>query len=65
MRLARLIFSSSYVVDLDDKAMVEMAKVCIVEDVYGAARENEVESGIKIVKDAKLKKGDIPSFLLH
>ena len=67
MRLAKLVYSTSYVVDLDDKEMVVAAKICIEEDIFGAVKKGsgEILNGIKIVKDAKLKKKDIPSFLLH
>lgn len=63
MRLGRVYFSSSYVVDLDDKDMVSQAKDAVFDDVTNAIKFNEAGSWIKIEADPNAEPGDIPEFL--
>ena len=62
-RLGRVIYSSSYVVDIDNQAMVDEAIESVLEDITNAVKLNEVYDGIKIEEDETLKASDIPSFL--
>jgi len=63
-RLGRVTYSASYVVDLNNKAMVDEAFDCVLEDITNAVKLNEVYDGIKISEaDETLKPSDIPSFL--
>ena len=64
MRLGRVTYSASYVVDLDNQAMVDEAFDSVLEDITNAVKLNEVYDGIKISEaDKTLKPSDIPSFL--
>ena len=63
MRLGRLIIDLDYVVNLDDKDMVEVAKDCFCRDLLDMFDHNEVHSEIDIREDPKLTEEDIPGFL--
>lgn len=58
-------FTVSYVVDLDDKDMVEDARQCVFEDVMNAVKYDEVANQIKVKADPAAKPEDIPEFLLR
>lgn len=63
MRLGRVCVSHSYVVDLDDKDMVQEAKDCLYEDLMNSYKYDEVWNNISVKADKKAKKSDIPEFL--
>lgn len=65
MRLGKITFEISYVVDLDNQDMVEDAKQCVNENVHGSVKHNSVYPSIKILtEDNTLRENDIPRFLL-
>lgn len=63
-RLGRVMFSISYVVDLDNKDMVDEAKDCLYEDIFSIVKDGDLYNLIKVCSDKKLKESDIPEFLL-
>ncbi len=64
MRLARVEARFSYVVDLDDPAMVDEARECVVEDICNAVKFGEEAEHVRVGEpDPSLKPEDIPSFL--
>lgn len=63
-RYGRVFFEISYVVDLDNRDMVDDAKQCVFEDVMSAVTNDEVAECIKIKPDATASEADIPEFLL-
>lgn len=63
-RLGRVYFNINYVVDLDNKDMVDEAKQCVFEDVMNAVKYDEVAAHIEVVSDATATEEDIPEFLL-
>jgi len=65
MRLGRVYFSSSYVVDLDNKDMVQQAKDAVYEDVCSANKYDEMDVWIKSEADEGATESDIPDFLLE
>jgi len=66
MRLGRVRVSTEYVVDLDNKEMVDHAKDCIVEDINNAIKYFEVYGLLEIDTDGHgLEESDIPEFLLE
>jgi len=66
MRLGRVRVSIEYVVDLDNKEMVDHAKDCIVEDIDNAVKFNEEHTLLEIDTDGHgLEESDIPEFLLE
>lgn len=64
-RYGRVFFEISYVVDLDDRDMVDDAKQCVFEDVMSAVKNDEVTECIKIKLDPEARADDIPEFLLN
>ena len=64
MRLGKIYLSTHYVVDLDDKRMIDEAKICLLEDLMNATKYNELPSWLKIgPEDSDLSEADIPEFL--
>lgn len=63
-RLGRVTFNCSYVVDLDDKVMVEEAKLAVWEDVHSAVKYDEVQKWIEVSPAADAAPEEIPEFLL-
>jgi hypothetical protein len=67
MRVGRVEYSLGYVVDLDNKDMVNRAKEAILEDmrnVLSAANSGEeIIAGIDIIKEGDFSEADIPSWL--
>jgi len=67
MKLGRVGFISSYVVDLDDDVMVDRAIDCLYEDITNAVKNNELEYSIGVlpnnVDPVDLSEEDIPEFL--
>lgn len=63
-RYGRVFFEVSYVVDLDNRDMVDDAKQCVFEDVMSAVKNDEVTECIKIKLDPTASESDIPEFLL-
>ena len=64
MRMGRVQINMGYVVDLNDKDMVQEAIDCLYEDLMTAYKYNEVGANIRVVKDETATKSDIPEFLL-
>ena len=62
--LGRVTFNVSYVVDLDNKNMVDDAKQCVFEDVMNAVKHDEVAALITVATDSTATQEDIPEFLL-
>lgn len=65
IRPGRVSFILSYAVDLNNHDMVTHAKEWIIEDLYAACKDNEIDNMIKIVKDKTVKIKDIHSFLIE
>ncbi len=63
MRLGKVVIKNEYVVDLDNKEMVEEATDCLFEDVMNAAKYDELGLWIRTVEDSSLSEADIPEFL--
>ena len=63
MRLGKVYFHASYIVDLDDKDMVDHAKDCIYEDVTNSVKYDEVACWIKVEEAPDADEGDIPEFM--
>ena len=63
MRLGRVYFNASYVVDLDNQDMVDHAKECVYEDVENSVKHNEVACWIYTEEDPSLTEGDIAEFM--
>ena len=61
--LGRVCISLSYVVDLNNKDMIDEAKECLMEDLMNIFKYNELHDHIDIVEDKKAKEKDIPDFL--
>jgi hypothetical protein len=66
-RLGRVVFDLGYVVDLDDREMIEEARTSIVEDIYSAIKYGELDQYIEIRDDpeATADEADIAEFLLE
>ena len=62
MKLGRIVVYS-YVVDLDNKEMVERAKTCAYEDIMNAVKYNEVGNLLSVEEAPNLDPSDIPEFL--
>ena len=64
MRLGRVRIAHEYVVDLDNKEMVDHAKDALIEDMQNIAKYDEYHHAIEIDKDGHgLEESDIPDFL--
>jgi len=65
MRLATVSVNFSYVVDLDNQAMVDEAIDCLWDDIQAMVIHNpeDFETALNFTEDIQLKKSDIPSFL--
>lgn len=63
VKLGRVYFNLSYVVDMNNQEMVEQAKETIYEDIMSALKYNEIDSYIDLKLDKKAKVKDIPEFL--
>jgi hypothetical protein len=64
MKLGRVILKSSYVVDLNNREMVDAAKIALYEDVMNAVKYNELHTWIDIIEDPDANEEDIPEFLI-
>lgn len=64
MRLGRVQVYHSYVVDLDNRDMIQEAKNCLAEDMMNFYKYNEVDANIDVVEDKTATESDIPEFLL-
>lgn len=62
MRLGRVKFEISYVVDLDDNEMVRLAKNSLYDDLDNIVKYGEYPS-TEYIEDCSLSKDDIPEFL--
>lgn len=63
MRLGRVYATFGYVVDLDDKDMVEHAKTATEEDISNAAKFDELDANIDVKEDPDAKEEDIAEWL--
>jgi hypothetical protein len=64
MKLGRVILKSPYVVDLNNREMVDAAKIALYEDVMNAVKYNELHTWIDIIEDPDANEEDIPEFLI-
>ena len=65
MRLGKVIIAHEYVVDLDNKDMVDRAKESLREDIESMIKYDEVLNCSAVITKCKgLSKSDIPEFLL-
>lgn len=64
MRLGRISFTTDYVVDLDNKAMVVHAMTAIQEDLLAAFKGDSIEDYVLIKEDSSLSADMICEFLL-
>lgn len=62
MTLGKVILDLSYVVDLDNKVMVDEACECLIEDLRNMVKYNEYPD-FDFIPDEGLWESDIPSFL--
>jgi len=66
MRLGKVKIQMEYVVDLDNKEMIEQAKIALYEDLMSAYKYDEIYDNIDVTdEDKSLKESDIPEFLLE
>lgn len=64
MRLGRVEFSVSYVVDLDNHDMVDHATDALFDDIWQMGKENDIERVIRVREaDPSDTADDIPDFL--
>ena len=65
MRLGRVLFSYSYVVDIDDEKMVKDAKKCLFEDVHDitAGYVESEDEYFSVAADCTASEDRIPEFL--
>jgi hypothetical protein len=62
-RYGRVLMKLSYVVDLDNQAMINEAKDCLYEDFMSIHKYNELAEWIEVKEDKTAKESDIPEFL--
>ena len=62
-RFGRVGIHLSYVVDLDDKDMIEEAKDCFYEDIMNAYKYDELHTWVDVFPDSNVDETDIPEFL--
>ena len=62
-RFGRVGIRHSYVVDLDDKGMIQEAKDCLYEDLMSAYKYDEIHTYIDVEEDPNADEADIPEFL--
>ncbi len=66
MKLGKVVINLEYVVDLDNKEMVEQAQDALYEDLMSAYRYNGLADWIGVKEgDENLSESDIPEFLLE
>ena len=66
MKLGKVVINLEYVVDLDNKEMVEHAQDALYEDLMSAYKYNGLANWIGIKEgDENLSESDIPEFLLE
>jgi len=64
MNLGKVYINASYIVDLDNRDMVEDAKLCLYEDLMNAVKYDELYLWIDVKSEDGLSQNDIPAFLL-
>jgi len=62
-RFGKVVINLSYVVDLNNEAMVKEAKESLYEDVMNFVKYDELHNHIGIIPGNNLKESDIPDFL--
>jgi hypothetical protein len=65
MRLGKAKVFLEYVVDLDNKDMIDHALGALYEDLMSAYKNDEVHHLFVTEEDSSLKEEDIPEFLLE
>jgi hypothetical protein len=71
IRLGKVVFDLGYVIDLDDDAMEQHARDCILEDIEYAVRHGELSDYIRLINGydlecpEKVSESDIPEFLTN
>lgn len=63
MRLGKVKFELSLVVDLDNQEMVDYAKDCIYADLLDIFQYNTADKNMSLQEDSSLKESDIPDFV--
>ena len=64
MRLGKVSFGSAYVVDLDNKEMVEHAKEAVYDDLQQAVKFGDAFNSLMVEAAPDAEEGEIPEFLL-
>jgi hypothetical protein len=64
MRLGKVSFGSAYVVDLDNKEMVEHAKEAVYDDLTSAVKFGDAFNSLLVEEAPDAEEGEIPEFLL-
>lgn len=64
-RLGRVYIDFGYIVDLDNKEMVDDARTCLIEDLMNAFKYNELEQYIDVEEAPDASEDAIPEFLLN
>ena len=64
-RYGRVYVDLGYVVDLNNEAMVDHARECLVEDLMNMAKYDEYDANIREEVVKGVGKEDIPEFLLE
>ena len=64
MRLGRISFTTDYVVDLDNEAMVAHAMTVIHEDLFAMFKDDSIEDYVLIEEDSSLTADMIHEFFL-
>lgn len=64
-RLGRVYIDFGYIVDLDNKEMVDDARTCLIEDLTNAFKYGEVDQYIDVEETPDASEDAIPEFLLN
>lgn len=63
-KLGRVSFECGYVVDLNNKEMIEAAKEAVMDDIQCAFNNRELSVYIEVKPAPDADAGDIPDFLI-
>lgn len=64
-RLGRVYIDFGYIVDLDNKEMVDEARNCLIEDLMNAFKYSELEQYVDVEEAPDASEDSIPEFLLN
>lgn len=64
-RLGRVYIDFGYIVDLDNKEMVDDARTCLIEDLINAFKHSDIEQYIDVEEAPDASEDAIPEFLLN